>query len=123
QSWNYKSLSKDSYIVCGFVHDNGYGGTTVNVTNVYGDAYAAPTQNQTESGINHIEVRRSSGSFQLSQVVAQEFPGSHVFSSVKVIGYVSGGGTIESTAITNDTTTANTFTFTSGSHLSNFVGV
>ncbi|WP_430458216.1 Ig-like domain-containing protein [Rheinheimera sp.] len=122
-TYNYKSLSQSGYIVCGFVHDNGYGGTTVGVSNVPNYAYAAPTLNQTVTGTNHIEVRRSSGSFQLSQVVAQEFAGSYTFSSVKVIGYVSGGGTIESTAITNDTAAVNNFTFTSGSHLANFVGV
>ncbi|HEX5791708.1 MAG TPA: DUF4347 domain-containing protein, partial [Rheinheimera sp.] len=131
QSYNYGSLSSGNYIACGFMHNNGYSGTTVALANYFGGdtnaflktAGGLAVAQETVSGTNHIEVRRSSGTFQLTNVVAGEFPGSHTFSSVKVIGYVSGGGTIESTAITSDTAAANTFTFTSGSQLSNFVGV
>ncbi|MCU8013901.1 Ig-like domain-containing protein [Shewanella sp. SM74] len=131
QNYNYGSLSSGNYIACGFMHNNGYSGTTVALANYFGGdtnaflktAGGLAVAQETVSGTNHIEVRRSSGAFQLANVVAGEFPGSHTFSSVKVIGYVSGGGTIESTAITSDTGAANTFTFISGSQLSNFVGV
>jgi hypothetical protein len=129
-TYNYHSLTKDSYIVCGFMGNNGTGGTTVNLFNYYGgssDAFLNPngaaTNNQTVGGTNSFEVRRSNGNFQLTKVVAAEsFGGSNIFTSVKVVGYVWGGGTVESTPITNDTSVANTFTF-EGASMSQFVGV
>src|SRR5690606_32878246 len=103
---------------------------TVNISNhsgSYTDAYLKPNypadQHQTDPGTNSFEVRHfTGGTFQLSSVVAQEFTGSHIFSSVRVVGYVSGGGTVASTAITSDNTAANHFTF-SGGNMSQFVGV
>ena len=109
-TYDYTSLSSGNYIVCGFMGNNAYGGTTVNISNYYGvgsvNAFLYPTGaatgQQTNTGTNHIEVRRSSGTFQLNSVVAAEsFGGAHTFNNVKVIGYVSGGGTVESTAITS----------------------
>lgn len=130
QTYDYTSLSSGSYIVCGFMGNNSYNGTSVNIANYFGsptDAFLNPsgaaTSNQTNTGTNSIEVRRTSGSFQLSSVVAAEsFGNAYTFSNVKVVGYVSGGGTVESTAITSDSTAVNTFTF-SGANMSAFAGV
>jgi hypothetical protein len=131
ETYSYGSLSSGSYIACGFMHDNGYGGTTVSLANYFAGNTNAfiktsgglAVAQETVSGTNHIEVRRSSGAFQLTNLQAGEFAGNHVFSSVKVIGYKATGGTIESAAITSDNTTANTFNFSAASQLSNFVGV
>ena len=130
EAYNYHSLSSGSYIVCGFMGNNAKGGTTINVSNNFSgatDAFLNPNGaavgNQTTTGANSFEVRTSTGTFQLSSVVAAEsFNGAYVFSNVKVVGYVSGGGTVESTAITSDTTAVNTFTF-SGGNMSAFAGV
>ncbi len=130
-SYNYHSLTKDSYIVCGFMGNNGRGGTTVNIFNYYGgssDAFLNPTtgsanNNKTVGGTNAIEVRRSHNNFQLTRVEAAEsFGGSNIFTSVKVVGYVWGGGKVESTPITNDTSAANTFIF-EGANMAQFEGV
>lgn len=129
-TYDYHSLTKDSYIVCGFMGDNSTGGTTVNIGNYYGvatDAFLNPggvaANNKQDAGTNAFEVRRNNGNFQLSSVVAAEsFGGTNVFTSVKVVGYVWGGGTVESTPITSDTTAVNTFTF-SGASMSAFAGV
>lgn len=132
QNYNYGSLSSGNYIACGFMHYNGFGGTTVALANYFGGDTAAfiktsggsAVAQETVSGTNHIEVRRSSGAFQLTNLQAGEFPGSHTFSSVKVVGYKATDGTpIESTPITSDNATANTFNFTTASQLANFVGV
>lgn len=130
QTYDYTSLSSGSYIVCGFMGNNSYSGTSVNIANYFGsstDAFLNPsgaaTANQTTTGTNSIEVRRTSGTFQLSSVVAAEsFGGSYTFSNVKVVGYVSGGGTVESSEITSDGVAANTFIF-SGANMSAFAGV
>ncbi len=130
KTYDYTSLSSASYIVCGFMGDNSYDGTSVNIANYFGsstDAFLNPNGpavgNQYNTGTNSIEVRRTSGTFQLSSVVAAEsFGGSYTFSNVKVVGYVSGGGTVESSEITSDGVAANTFTF-SGANMSAFAGV
>nr|WP_324258970.1 DUF4347 domain-containing protein [Cellvibrio fontiphilus] len=130
QTYDYHSLTSGAYIVCGFMGNNAFAGTSVHVTNQFGgstDAFLNPNGaavgNQYNTGTNSFEVRRTSGTFQLSSVVAAEsFGGSYTFSNVKVVGYVSGGGTVESTAITSDGVAANTFTF-SGANMSAFAGV
>ncbi|WP_337879466.1 DUF4347 domain-containing protein, partial [Rheinheimera sp.] len=132
----YHSIDSTDYIGCGFMHNNGFGGTTVGLTNYFAPNYepaflrldgTAMLNQAVISGTNHIEIRKRSGSFQLTEAVADEFAGySTVFNSVRITGYrtaQAGGGTIVSTAITNDTTATNTFTFTSAGALSNFVGV
>jgi len=136
-TFNYLSVDSTNYIACGFMHNNGYGSaTTVALSNYFETSYVGaflkpdgPNQiGQIDvSGTNHIEIRKRSGSFQLTEAVADEFAGyPTVFSSVRITGYPTaqaGGGAIVSTAITNDTTATNTFTFTSAGALSNFVGV
>ena len=131
----YHSIDSTDYIGCGFMHNNGFGGTTVGLTNffsVYVPAFlrieGVPMEDEQEvSGTNHIEIRKRSGSFQLTNAVADEFDSySTTFSSVRITGYPTaqaGGGTILSTAITNDTTAKSTFTFASAGALSNFIGV
>ena len=132
-TFNYLSVDSANYIGCGFMHNNGYGGTTVGLINYFGISYSpafltlagANQVNQgTVSGTNHIEIRKRTGSFQLTNVVADEFAGTTVFTNVRITGYpAAGGAPIVSTAITSDTSAASTFTFALGGALSSFAGV
>jgi hypothetical protein len=133
--YNYLSVDSTNYIGCGFMHNNGYGSaTTVALSNFWSGAYVPAflkpsgvnqVAQSTVSGTNHIEIRRPTGSFQLTGAVADEFPStSGVFSSVRITGYpAAGGAPITSTAITMDTAAVSTFIFTSGAVLSDFAGV
>lgn len=119
--YEYASLKSGNYVACGFMHNNGYGGTTVDLYNYF----AGPTPaflrmnggpmvaQSTVSGTNHIDVRNDNSAFQLNQVVADEFAGTTTFSDVWITGYLAGGGTVTSGHVTSDSTAVSTFTFDS----------
>ncbi|NQV99470.1 MAG: DUF4347 domain-containing protein [Rhodospirillales bacterium] len=62
------------------------------------------------------------GTFQLTTVVAGDYRASGNFSSVYIKGYVSGGGTVQTSAKNGTDDVRDTFTFTGGD-MTNFSGV
>ena len=139
-TYGYYSLISGNYTVCGFMgigpgdSGNGFGGTTVNMSHYFNGVYTPAFLGESgtsasNSGTHAIEVK-SSTLFQLTNVVADEWPpniagsNGYTFSNVRIIGYIDGGGTIASSAhsTVDDQATTSTFTFDSD-ELADFAGV